>query len=232
MCKLREIMFCKAIKAMLFKWNEFEFSQMIKYCQSPENEQYSYDIRGMIGMIYAYNGNIISANSCLASSAMAYISLKCENGVKYCVKPLCLGQWLFWYLYARFMHSFIKNYRKAKYLYILAIKQNKYDASSYFWYSVLMKDCGKNELALKYWKKSQKLNNKIKYLFTDMEFINKYEFEMRSIRIMCNEECYYNKNLKSNECKYIFNECNWCNAKSNTFKKCSQCKTVLYCSIK
>eukprot|EP01084_Bolivina_argentea_P150168 262263_1 len=167
-------MFCKAIKSMLFinknssQYMEY-LREMTHFCQCQATKIVSHDIRAIVGRMYAQIGDINSAKNLFASSAIEYIPMD-KNSPINCKDPLCLGEWLFWFMYARFMHQVVKDYKRAKYLYILAIKHNKYDASSYFWYSVLMKNCGKSGLALKYYIKAQQLNNKINYLFTDIKF--------------------------------------------------------------
>eukprot|EP01084_Bolivina_argentea_P150167 262261_1 len=167
-------MFCKALKSIVFinkKSSQYMkyFRDIAHFSECPETAIDFHDIRAIIGLMYAQIGDINRAKRCFASSAIEYVLMDKDSPIN-CKKPLCLGQWLFWFMYARFMHQVVKDYKRAKYLYILAIKHNKYDASSYFWYSVLMKNCGKSGLALKYYIKAQQLNNKINYLFTDIKF--------------------------------------------------------------
>eukprot|EP01084_Bolivina_argentea_P232018 391140_1 len=135
-----------------------------------------------------------------------------------------LNAWLLWYLFARFMHLILLDYKRAKYFYKMAALSNKFDASTYLMYSILMKDCGNLRLSLKFYKKSQKLNDKITYSFVDKKLVIKHEKLMDSFDIcaVIDEEKRVN----------IFDECNWCHKQGFEFKICGGCKLSFYCSKK
>eukprot|EP01084_Bolivina_argentea_P275681 470214_1 len=153
-----------------------------------------------------------------------------------CADVMCSGveKWFFWYMFGRYMHLMIKNYKQAKYSYQLAMNANKFEASTYFMYSVLMVEYGNFDLAVKYFKKSRKLNHKIKHLF-----INNQQFQVQRMLIEGRRPD-LRRDIAMERSVHLYDECNWikcwkkrirCN-KKNRFRKCSNCKVVFYCSIK
>eukprot|EP01084_Bolivina_argentea_P271985 462970_1 len=240
-CKERCYMFCQAIQLLTFeniKSKKAILNNVVKYCISADIKLHlglaSEDpgVHGIIASYLAGKGSMEVASIIFANGGLGFVN-DGENS-RICIQPLCLGQWFFWYSYARYMHGVIKDFKRAKYLYILAIKHNPYDSSSYFWYSVLMLDCQRFVFAFKYWKKAQELalNNTITYLFTDVDMVKRHEKAMNTIRehiIGKENEC---KCYRDFDCEEIFEVCNWCSKKSSKFKKCSQCKAVFYCSVK
>eukprot|EP01084_Bolivina_argentea_P100595 180568_1 len=131
-------------------------------------------------------------------------------------RPHCF---IFYYLFAKLMYFKVREHKIAYLLYGRALKYNKNDPVCHIEMAHVLYDCGKFEKALLHLEKAKELNKPI-YV--------RYNASSTKDEIVAFQKLNNNQDLNTN----WLNSCNWCGKKTNSIRKCKQCKAAYYCSRK